>query len=295
MSVATRSALSGTIRANQALLHRSSMTARESPDQSPHDLESDYLELNRDIAMLQCELKFMREHATELEQTIFYERGALLAYGGDPIGQGNCAMVEIVLQQAELTVKLDQTRLHIGSVAVHSLREEVMNGRQLCTRYEAALNDLINQTRAMVNEIDVYRDSIVFREVQQKKSRFIDLCQCIATEQQKHQELRLIMVELGNSSLPQESINVQEVENTQKIERKLDEVRRKYFERLDTLMNLRQTQVDDIQAARECLENSRAALEEKKAKERAIRELMAEISSKSDDSDDFTDAFDQVL
>jgi hypothetical protein len=290
MSLATRSALSGTIRANQALLHRSSMVL---PDPAPDQLESDYVQLNRDIAMLWCELKFMREHATELEQMIFFDDGALLPHSvlRNPVGQGNCAMVEIILHQTELATKLDQTRLHIGTVAVHSLQEEVNDGKQMCRRSEAALADLKSQTLATAEEINSYRESTLFQECQKGKNRVIDLYRCLAIEKQNHENMRSKIHQLLDGPLSQERVHNREVEQTQKLERKLADLRRRCFERFEAFTKLKDRHVSDLRAARECLENSALAAnsDPKQRKDRTISELLAESASGSDGSESWTE------
>jgi predicted nucleic acid-binding Zn-ribbon protein len=214
--------------------------------------------MNQEIAVLLCELRPMRKRVTELEQIIFYDRGSILPFS-EPLttdGASTSAMVEIMMRQTELAGRLSQVRSYVGPAASRVLQNEVNEGAKVCEQFSKALSDLKAETDEIVNEIETFRKSTLFRDSQSQKDRIVELSEAYTIERRKHEDLREEIYQLTDDVASRESQHVHEAEVTQKLTRRLDELRRKQFERLEAYAKLRESQVHDVMAVKECLDKS---------------------------------------
>jgi hypothetical protein len=142
-------------------------------------------------------------------------------------------MVEMAMQKADLSNRLSQVRSYIGPTASHALQREVNDSAQISQTFEEAFADLKAETDQIEREIETYRNSTLFRESQAQKDRIVELCEACTIEQRKHEDVREEKYQLSDEASGKESRHVHEAEVTEKLSRRLDELRRRQIERLD--------------------------------------------------------------
>ena len=216
------------------------------------NLNDEYYALNQEIALLQCELKPLREKVVRLQRSIMSTHGAFIERDESDINASETikytsAMIELDNERASLKDQLANVREYLSNAEMNNLRKEIEEGTDVCSLFVASCGELEAQTREIRSQISTYRHSTMYFDVQAQRKRIMALVESYNEAKQKHTSLTTEMEELQPVDGEIEEQAQKDAEMMIKLTRKLDRIRRLHYDRSEYYIALREQQMKEIE------------------------------------------------
>lgn len=214
-------------------------------------LNEEYVKLNQEIALLQCELKPLREKVTHLQKAIMSAHGAFIERDESDINssetiQYSSAMIELNNERETLRSRLKEVREYLSPSGTKHLQKEIAEGAEVCALFVASCEELEKQTEEVRRNISELKNSTLYEDVQAQRKKIVELSESCNNEKQKHLTLKAEMYQMMDPSAQQEESVQNEADRMIKLNRKLDRLRRIQFERSEFYITLREQQMKEI-------------------------------------------------
>lgn len=260
-SLVNRFAWSGaaTMRPSSRILKTITLTTqRDRPQIVPRTLTTganalsdEYFQLNQEIALLQCDLKPLRERVVRLQRALMAVHGAFIQREESDIPaseaiQFSSAMVELNDERITLKSQLSGVRDYVSDASMNDLRKEIAEGTEVCSLFVASCKELEEQTRAIKAQISTYRHSTTYSDVQAQRKKIIALTDAYNDAKQENMTLKMEFDDLSEQTGPIDDKAEAEVERLIKLGRKLDRLRRIHFDKSEYYITLREKQMKEI-------------------------------------------------
>ena len=214
-------------------------------------LSDEYFQLNQEIALLQCDLKPLRERVVRLQRALMAVHGAFIQREESDIPaseaiQFSSAMVELNDERITLKSQLSGVRDYVSDASMNDLRKEIAEGTEVCSLFVASCKELEEQTRAIRAQISTYRHSTTYSDVQAQRKKIIALTDAYNDAKQENMTLKMEFDDLSEQTGPVDDKAEAEVEKLIKLGRKLDRLRRIHFDKSEYYITLREKQMKEI-------------------------------------------------
>ena len=229
---------------------RDKILARTAPVAS--NLSDEYYQLNQEIALLQCELKPLREKVVRLQRSIMSTHGAFIERDENDINASEAikytsAMIELDNERVSLKEQLANVREYLSNAEMNNLRKEIEEGSEICALFVASCQDLEAQTKDIKSQISTYRHSTMYFDVQDQRKKIMKLVESYNEEKQKHVAMTTEMDQLQPLDGETEERVQKEADMVIKLTRKLDRLRRVHYDRSEYYIALREQQMKEIE------------------------------------------------
>ncbi|OHT08477.1 hypothetical protein TRFO_22987 [Tritrichomonas foetus] len=231
---------------------RSAFNIRKMSDQIEIEnraLNDEYIEINREIALLECELMPLREKCNKLRLSIMSFNSL---YQNDEImiepPNFNSAFIQLQNEKDELTRQHDEALQYYSNQSIERIQKEIEKGINFCELLSSSNANLKMQSDDIFSKITQFKRSSFFYEVQQQKKRIEELSQNYTDAKQLHAALKVEYFQLTDPAIKTEEKNVNEASDVIKLTRKLNTLKRKYYELCDDLIRMKQRQTEEVEA-----------------------------------------------
>lgn len=207
-------------------------------------LEADYLSLSQDVASLESELLPLRDRATELQYFIMNNYGQFVIEEKKP-SDFSSIIIEMQNEKIELQRQYQTMKSVFSTNAIKDMKDEIEELKREVNGLARGVHSIESQADEFQTQIERYRYSRVFSDIQTQKARIRDLTQSLNAEMERYKTLKAEHYVLSDPSASKEQKSI-EADYVIKLNRKLNALRRKHFEQCDMLIQLREKQVSEI-------------------------------------------------
>ena len=235
----------------------------------PMTLWDQYVKLNQEIADLQCDVKPLRQRYLQLQSTIVNHHKSLPwrdpaeitldceeVNSAVPIADFSTAMIQFQTESDSLKTHVSKTRKLFSPVAIKLLETEVEEGQRHVEVLTSNIRHTEKEIEKLRTDIDGYRLSRMYEEVQVQKEKIHKLQDDLDLEVQLHSQLKNEHYMLSES--PEDAALADEATIVSRLNRKLSETRRRHFEQCELFLAVREKQMKEIEAVGGALTSSRS-------------------------------------
>lgn len=227
----------------------SQLRQKENSEVENKQMIEEFVQINREIALLECELKPLRQQCEKLQQQIMSFHS--LYYGHDTNEffkppDFSSAFIEIQNQRDELSKQLDEVHRYYSKQSIEQIQKEIDLGIHFCELLQESNADLKQQTDDIHEKIEKFRSSHFYQDVQVQRKKIEDLTQEYQDSKHKYQALKAEHFRLTDPILKKEEKDVNQADSVIKLNRKLAAAHRKRLNLSDKYIQLRDNQVKEI-------------------------------------------------
>lgn len=235
----------------------------------PLTLWDQYVKLNQEIADLQCDVKPLRQRYLQLQSAIVANHRSLPARNpaeitldseevnsSVPIVDFPTAIIQFQTESDSLKSQVNRTRQLFSPVAIKILETEVEEGQRHVEVLSANIRHTEKEIEKLRTDIDGYRLSRMYEDVQIQKQRIHKLQDDLDMEVQLHSQLKNEHYMLAEA--PEDAALADEAAILSRLTRKLSETRRRHFEQCELLIAVRNKQMREIETVGSALTSARS-------------------------------------
>lgn len=221
-------------------------------------LWSRFIQINEEIAQLQCEVKPLRKRYADLQNDILMQHKAVtptepnLLENPDGLnnalttGDFSSAIVQFQKESGSLSRQLNQVRQLFSNQSLRVLRNEIEEGKNYVVILASSVADTESEIYSIISQMDTYKLSKKYEDIQLHKQKLYKLAEDLDQAIQIHSQLKSEHYILTDTS--NEVGVVDEATIVSKLNRKLNMLRRKHFEQCELLISLRNKQMNEMEA-----------------------------------------------
>ena len=238
------------VRAESHLTQQNTFQLRKAEQQEKENrlLQDEYVQINREIALLECELIPLRERCEQLKLTIMSFHSV---YRNDEIyfdpPNFTSAYIEIQNERDDLTEQLNEAINYYSSSSIKEIQEEIDQGINFCELLTFTNGELKKQTDEIYSKIDRLKCSQLYRDVQDQKKKIVELDRSYEDAKLKHAALKAEYYQLTDPVLNKNDKDSNAAGSVMKLIRKLNAVKRHHYDTIDKLMQLKDDQLKEVE------------------------------------------------
>lgn len=228
-------------------------------------LYEEYVQINREIALLECELMPLRERCMNLRQQILSFENI---YGIDEENLNlfqppnfSSAYIEIQNQKDKLTQELIEAQDCYSNQSIQKMKNEIDKGVHFCELLSASNAIFKQQSDEIQLEIEKYRQSQFYQTIQNQRKKIEELTQELEDAKHRHRALKAEHFRLTDPVLQKEEKNVNEADSVIKLQRKLKALNYRQISLSDQYIQLREKQMKEIESMTEIIKKEDSLLQ----------------------------------
>ncbi|KAK8884566.1 hypothetical protein M9Y10_043680 [Tritrichomonas musculus] len=220
-------------------------------EEEKSQIYEEYVQINREIALLECELIPLREKCMNLRQQILSFQNLYFDSNNNNIDlfqppNFTSAFIEIQNERDQLTQELDEMLEYYSNQSIQKMKTEIEQGIHFCELLSNSNAIFKQQSDQIHSDIENYRQSQFYQSIQNQRQKIIDLTQDLEDAKHRHRALKAEHFRLTDPVLQKEEKNVNEADSVIKLQRKLKALNYRQISLSDQYIQLREKQMKEI-------------------------------------------------